>query len=259
MHAGKAFPAVALSMWLLWPIACGLHAGESGRTASHFNIQSGAKKDHPLENEELICANSQLERAVGRALTGLQGEPLKIFVSNQAEWEQILADESGVIAKPGAPVNASPKESEGVDLKHGVMLIKRRVSWIHGLMDHFKSGGDGLTGFWSDNRGGWMSLVDKNGVIYFSASCIRGRDHYHGHVRGHAVKNGKRAIFKDTPMDEEVKILFTKKGPWLRVEGTNTDVYHGLQAYFDGDYVKIAPLTPAKQKLVISSSKEPLP
>jgi hypothetical protein len=57
-------------------------------------------------------------------------------------------------------------------------------------------------------------------------------------------------------MDEEVKILFTKKGPWLRVEGTNTDFYHGLKAYFDGDYVKIAPLPPAKQKLVIATSKE---
>jgi hypothetical protein len=76
-------------------------------------------------------------------------------------------------------------------------------------------------------------------------------------VRGLAVKSGSRAVFKATPIaDEEVVIAFTGDGPWLRVEGTNTDFYHGLKAYFDGDYVKIAPLPPAKQKLVISSSKE---
>jgi hypothetical protein len=250
------FTTAALSLWLTGLSMGNVNANDTGQATGKANEPSPTEPRKHLKIEVISSARLDLERAVQRALKGLQGEPLNIFLSNQTEWDQILAAETGVSSKLDAAANTNSQEKESVDLEYGAMLIKRRTSWIHGMMDHLKNRGDGLTGFWSDNRGGWMSLVDKNGVIYFSASCIRGRDHYHGHVRGHAIKNGKRAIFKDTPMDEEVKILFTKKGPWLRVEGTNTDVYHGLQAYFDGDYVKIAPLTPAKQKLVIATSKE---
>ena len=46
----------------------------------------------------------------------------------------------------------------GLGVQHAIKLIKRRSSWIHGLMDHRKQGCGGWTGFWSDNQGGWMSL-----------------------------------------------------------------------------------------------------
>jgi len=249
------FTAANLSLLLLWVVVGNVNANETGQATGNVNEPSPSKSAN--EVEILTSARCHLQKAVQRALKGLQGEPLSIFLSNQDEWDQILAAESGVSSELDAPADTNPQEKESVDLEYGAMLIKRRTSWIHGMMDHLKNGGEGLTGFWSDNRGGWMSIVDKNGVIYFSASCIRGSEHYHGHVRGQAVKSGNRAVFKATPIaDEEVEILFTVEGPWLCVEGTNTGVYHGDVAYFDGYYVKIAPLPPEKQKLVIAASKE---
>lgn len=254
------FTAANLSLLLLWLFVGNVNANKSGQATGNVNETSPSKSANQVQVEALTSARCHLHKAVQRALKGLQGEPLSIFLSNQADWDQILAAESGVSSELDAPANPNPQEEESVDLEYGAMLIKRRTSWIHGMMDHLKNGGDGLTGFWSDNRGGWMSLVDQNGVVCFSASCIRGSEHYHGHVRGQAVKNGNRAVFKATPIvDEEVEIFFTVEGPWLCVEGTNTGVYHGDKAYFDGDYVKIAPLPPEKQKLVIAASKEPQP
>lgn len=257
-------PVFLLSAWAAWflggmtSFSWDVNANESSPVKPEVIETSRLPPVSARATRDLTDSRNHLKKAVQRALQGLQGEPLHVFINNQSDWEEIFTAETGVDSKFSNSDLTKRPQPGSVEMQYAIKLIKRRSSWIHGLMDHQKQGSDGWTGFWSDNQGGWMSLVDRGGVIYFSASCIRGEDHYLGSVSGKALKTAGRAIFKNTPVPgEEVLITFTIEGPWLRVEGTNTGVYHGLKAYFDGDYAKIAPLPPAKQKEVISASKEP--
>jgi hypothetical protein len=251
-------PVSLLVVWAAWLFgSLAFLSGNDDASQSRIVAAETNESLHASSTQDLANSKQRLMKAIERALQGLQGEPRNIFISNQSEWVEVVEAETGVAFQA---IGSQLPKIEGFELQHAIKLIKRRSSWIHGLMDHQKQGGDGWTGFWSDNQGGWMSLVDRGGVIYFSASCIRGEDHYLGSVSGKAMKTAGRGIFKSTPLPgEDVLITFTIEGPWLRVEGTNTGVYHGLKAYFDGDYVKIAPLPQAKQKEVISASKEPWP
>lgn len=191
-------PVSLLVAWAAWLVGSMTLLSDNSDTSNSQMVAPEANEPLPVSSTQYL-ANSKhrLMKAIERALQGLQGEPRNIFISNQSDWVELFEAETGVNFQA---LDSNLSKIGGLGVQHAIKLIKRRSSWIHGLMDHRKQGCDGWTGFWSDNQGGWMSLVDQGGVIYFSASCIRGEDHYLANLSGKAIKRGGRAIFKSAPL-----------------------------------------------------------
>jgi hypothetical protein len=192
-----------------------------------------------------------LAAATQRALSGLRGNGLKIFKQNVERWEEWR---EAVFSTPSATPRRAADLNE-VEITEWQDQVKRRTSWIHGLMDYRQD--KDLTGFWSDGAGGHCSLVEVENKIHFLASCVRGETRHLGAVQGIAVRSGKMALFLISEYDgEPTQLEFIFEKPWLVLKGTHTGPYHGNRAYFDGHYAKIAPLSKDEKKVVLQATQK---
>jgi hypothetical protein len=211
---------------------------------------SAELKQLPLRNLEL--RDQALANATLRALRGLDGEALEIFEQDHQRWAELrkafFSNDAG-----GARAAAELNEQE---LTNWTDEVRRRTSWIHGLMDYRRN--QDKSGFWSDGCGGHFSLVEQGGKLYFMASCIRGEGRYQGAIQGCAMRIGQKAVYSVSEYDDEPTHLeFSFEKPWIILKGTNTAPYHGLLAYFDGCYAKIAPLSAEERQLVLKATQKP--
>ncbi|MEX2386826.1 MAG: hypothetical protein WD534_03025 [Phycisphaeraceae bacterium] len=95
-------------------------------------------------------------------------------------------------------------------------------------------------------------MADEHTVV-FDLEVSRGPTSHYGRIAGTADRNGALARFTDrnAPTRRQFKfegdgdtwLSFIRRGPTLEVVGVNTASYHGARAYFDGHYVRVAPLT----------------
>jgi hypothetical protein len=192
-----------------------------------------------------------LAAATQRALSGLRGNGLKIFKQNVERWEDwrkvVFSDPSG------HPRRA--KDLSEAELMEWIDFVKRRTSWIHGLMD-YRDDKD-LTGFWSDSAGGHFTLVEHGDNIHFLVSCVRGETRHLGAIQGVAKWSGIKALFVISEYgNEPTQLEFTIEKPWIFLKGTNTGPYHGNRAYFDDSYAKIAPLSNQQRKIALQATRQ---
>jgi hypothetical protein len=200
---------------------------------------------------QLELRDKQLTKATKRALHGLTGKGLSFFEEDQKNWtdwrEEFFSDTSSQLR--------SAAELSEEELATWTEEVRRRTSWIHGLMDHRDQ--KDLTGFWSDGAGGYFSLVEQGDQIHFLASCARGATRHLGSIQGRAKRSGEKAVFTISEFsDEPTRLEFTLVQPWIILQGTNTGPYHGNSAYFDGHYVKIAPLSDHERQVVIQATRQ---
>ena len=56
--------------------------------------------------------------------------------------------------------------------------------------------------------------------------------------------------------DDETNLALVMDGMKLRINGANTQHYHGARAYFDGEYVRTGALTAKEQAEVTKSAQD---
>lgn len=191
-----------------------------------------------------------LAKATERAVQCLKGKSLAFFEEDQKNWaewrESFFSNDSGRLR--------AAAELSDEELTTWTEEVRRRTSWMHGLLD-FRQDKD-LNGFWSDGGGGYFSLVEQGGGIHFLVGCARGGSRHLGAIQGSAKRVGDKAVFSISEFGgEPTRLEFTFEKPWIVLEGTNTEFYHGNGAYFDGHYAKIAPLSAAERQMVLKATR----
>ncbi len=222
----------------------GLCKPPAADSAAHSSLEA---RDILLRQLEL--RDNHLAKATKRALHGLTGKGLGLFEEDQKNWtdwwEEFFTDSSNR--------QRSASELSEEELTTCTEEVRRRTSWIHGLMDHRHQ--QDLTGFWSDGKGGYFSLVAQGDQFHFLASCARGPNRHLGSLQGVAKRSGAKADFSISEYGgEPTRLEFTFEKPWIILKGTNTEFYHGNSAYFDGHYAKIAPLSAEERHVVLQAS-----
>lgn len=136
-------------------------------------------------------------------------------------------------------------------------LAKERTEWLRGLVAQWPD--DSLTGIWNDSHGGWVTIVQQDGHLFFDAECARGHSIHLGSLLGVAVWNAPLGWYSDKGEDkdkeEETNLCFIQRDKKLELVGAKTKYYHGARAYFDGSYIKVRELSAVAQKKVIQEAK----
>ena len=135
-------------------------------------------------------------------------------------------------------------------------LTDIRTEWLKGLV---KDPDGVMTGVWTDSYGGHVEIMEGEGKLHFIVECVRGPTSHLGGLAGIAEWNSPIGWFSDKGRDETktdvTNLSFVMDGRKLKVVGANTGAYHGARAYFDGEYVKVRPLSGKDQAKVMKASK----
>lgn len=143
-------------------------------------------------------------------------------------------------------------------LEAAAYLAEDRTKWLKGLVREWGTD-ETLTGEWSDSHGGTVQIVEQDGKLMFDISCVRGPTSHNGELAGVAFWNAPIGWFSDKGRDpakeDETNLSFILRDRKLEIIGANTGEYHGVRAYFDGEYVKIGTLGAKQQAKVVKSAK----
>lgn len=120
-------------------------------------------------------------------------------------------------------------------------LTKRRTEFLRVYSGAAVS--KGIAGDYSDFFDGDLHLDETAKGIAFSLTVVRGPAAHTGEISGVATRHGDRAIYKETvPAGDNrpaCEMTFTFiEGHIVKIEGKNTEYYHGASAYFEGLYYK---------------------
>lgn len=117
------------------------------------------------------------------------------------------------------------------------------------------------TGLWTDGYGGWLLIeeTEKPGELGFHIQVVRGPTSHLGSIFGIARRNKDAAFFSDNgdpdyhfgDAKEETWLWFSKNSgePTLKLDGINTQSYHGARAFFDGVYTRLRAATAEDRKM----------
>ncbi len=199
-------------------------------------------------------ADTKLNAAYKAAMAVLSDDAKDELKKDQRAWLQYRDD----MAKAQAhQAGDDPEKPEGSTAYWEMMtsLCDDRSEWLgsYTLADLPK----GLTGEWSDSRGGRVYLQERKDGVAFGIETVRTPAFNIGGIAGLAKKKGAGAEFVDkATADQEggpCKLHFTLDDSGdLTVKGERTDGYHGRGAFFDGVYRKVA-----KLKKPVSTEKAP--
>jgi uncharacterized protein YecT (DUF1311 family) len=143
-------------------------------------------------------------------------------------------------------------------LEAAAYLAQDRTKWLKGLVREWGTD-ETLTGVWSDSHGGTVQIVEQDGRLHFIVECVRGPTSHLGGLAGIAAWNQTIGWFSDKGRDPakegETNLSFILRDRKLEIIGANTGEYHGVRAYFDGEYVKTGTLGAKQQAKVVKSAK----
>ncbi len=123
-----------------------------------------------------------------------------------------------------------------------------RTDVLGGWLRYYRDlpGDAGWSGAWTDGDGGWLlMLYDDSARLAFDLFVVRGPTHHLGQLEGVAKRIGRSARFTTVSEWDETPtwLTFVAEGPPVRLWGENTHWFHGMRAYFDGDYVRVRALS----------------
>jgi uncharacterized protein YecT (DUF1311 family) len=124
-------------------------------------------------------------------------------------------------------------------------LTKARTEFLRASFD--SSLPKGITGAYEDSYGGSLNLEERADGVAFQIEVVRGPTTHTGGLAGLATLKDGVALYKekvDPGEDREpCELTFSfSKGRVVKVDGKNTEHYHGMRAYFVGTYFKVAKL-----------------
>jgi uncharacterized protein YecT (DUF1311 family) len=200
-----------------------------------------AKADRAL-NDAWAAAKKALPENVVAELTIRQRAWVQ-FRDQRAQWEASGPDEAAAKRSPSYFSMAAD-------------LTESRVKWLRGRTTGW---GDTLTGSWIDSYGGTVEIVAEENRLLFVFSVVRGHTLDLGSLAGVAAWNERIGWFsdkgRDKAKDDEASLAFIRRDGEIEVIGANTTYYHGVHAYFDGVYCKVASLD-EKRKAAVTQAAE---
>lgn len=209
-----------------------------------------AESETPLTAKEARARFEKADKALNAVWSKVKKSlPASSFDSLKAEQKAWVESRDYLALSPGysgAPVDEKLAPTSPEYFETAAILTETRTQWLTGLL--VEPNDEPLTGKWSDSYGGEIELVEKDGQLLFLLGVVRGPTAHSGHLAGRASWNAPLGWFtdkgRDPDKDTESNIAFVLRDQRLELIGAGTDWYHGARAYFDGMYVRIAPLSP---------------
>jgi uncharacterized protein YecT (DUF1311 family) len=105
----------------------------------------------------------------------------------------------------------------------------------------------GISGVYEDSYGGELKLEETKEGVAFAIEVVRGPTSHTGGLTGMAMLKRDAAFYAEQVEASEdrqpCELTFTfVAGHIVKLEGKNTEFYHGARAYFVGTYFKVAKL-----------------
>ena len=109
---------------------------------------------------------------------------------------------------------------------------------------------ESVSGTYIDEHGGTLSILERGDDWVFAIDVVRGPTFHLGFIRGAAKKTDGGAHFKDLNSENFIEgkpaqITLKRSGSRILIEGEDTQYYHGMRAYFDGEFFKVTDLIQA--------------
>jgi uncharacterized protein YecT (DUF1311 family) len=218
-------------------------------------------KANEKDRKESAEADRKLNEAWAKATAGLDDERLKKLKKDQHDW---LRYRDAMALSPlylGTDAD-SEKKIRGLASHFAALsvLTAERTEWLSAWNAPLPAGGS-VQGRWIDSYGGTLELAepegDETGQLHFRFRVVRGETFHDGEISGAASWNGRTGIFTDrgrADTDGEAIIVFVLRGTEMEVVASGTTAYHGMKAYFDGDYVRVGGLSKAGRKEVLEAA-----
>lgn len=224
-------------------------------------IGSAFAEDKPLTREAAKALFDKADHALNEAWAAAKKALSEADFNKLKEDQRAWVEYRDYLARSPQFTGTSGQDDLSLDapeyLQAAAGLEDERTEWLKGLIQDWNV--EGLTGAWSDSRGGSIQIVENDGHLFFNIECVRGPTSHSGDLSGVAVWNSPIGWFSDKGLDkdkpDETNLSFVLSDKKLQITGANTGYYHGARAYFDGSYVRVKSLTPQEQAVVIKEAK----
>lgn len=179
---------------------------------------------------------------------------------NQKDWTRYRAtrSENAVYYERMGDVE-SPKE-ELIYWEYMNALTRERIDLLRGWSSHTEE--EQWDGVWIDGYGGELKCLRLSDHFFFTLEVVRGPTFHTGFIYGVAQINSNHARYTDRNWvnapsgNDEAWLNFSQIGPIIEIEGINTLYYHGVRAYFGGDYIYVRPLEEEEKENLRVIAKE---
>ncbi len=186
----------------------------------------------------------------------------KVIQEDQRGWigyRDYIA--TGIGTVPRGTDEAKVRETpEYLEMAAG--LMESRVAYLRAVLKD-PGPADSITGEWSDSHGGLLEIVQQDGKLYFALNVVRGPTFHVGDIAGVARWNEPLGFFSDERKDSEngakeneTWLFFRHENHLLKIDGANTQEYHGMRAHFDGEYRRTGKLTETQAAKLVEASKK---
>ena len=215
-----------------------------------------AKKAHQIADSKM----NRVYQATKRSIENWQFKKLK---TDQREWLE-YRDYRSEAARERMEMPELEGSQKALELALWEMLAELTENRTRMIAAWKQAGASGMVpwaGLWTDGRGAWLrAAVDDSGrFLYFQIDVVRGPAAHIGEIVGKAGLNDSLAFFTDKGAkekeigDPETWLVFERQfdGPQLEIKGVNTMFYHGVRAYFSGDYTRLRDLNVKERKAVL--------
>ena len=194
------------------------------------------------EKRKFAAADVDLNNAFQALRRKLPEDEFKELRDQQRKWleyrDYMAADQPRQMGFEGN----DPKQS--ADYWEAMAgLTRSRTKFLRAAFDSTLP--KGISGVYQDSYGGELKLEERADFVAFQINVVRGPTSHTGGLVGLAVLRDGTAVFKEIVEAGEdrgpCELTFSfSKGRLVRVDGKNTDHYHGARAYFTGTYFKVA-------------------
>jgi uncharacterized protein YecT (DUF1311 family) len=192
----------------------------------------------------LALADAELNKTFEALRKRLDGDEFKDLRDRQRKWLEYRDYMAASQPKQNGFEGDDPKRS--ADYWEAMAdFTEMRTRFLRASFD--ASLPKGITGLYQDSFGGELKLeATKDGVV-FSISVVRGPTSHTGGLTGIATLKRDAAVYKEQVEAGEdrkpCELTFNfVEGHIVKLEGKNTEYYHGARAYFVGTYFKVAKL-----------------
>lgn len=218
-------------------------------------------QDQSLTPQQAKAAYEKADKALNEAWAAVRAALPEPEFNKLKEDQRAWVEHRDFLAR--SPISSGAAEELPLDspeyLEIAASLSRQRTAWLKGLIREWGPE-ETLSGVWSDSHGGHLQIVETKGRLYFLLECVRGPTSHFGRLSGIAAWNERIGWFSDKGRedkggDPETNLSFILRDRRMEIIGANTGYYHGMRAYFDGEYVKTGTLAAKAQAKIVKAAK----
>lgn len=193
-------------------------------------------------------AEAALADAMSTAQSALPQAEFEALAAKQDAWlvtRERTAERFAAVAT-GLPEEATHETPDFFMVR--ARLTNWRAEIVTGLVAYYTDpAAYTWDGVWSDGAGGELAVRQlADGRLQFRLSANRGPNYHTGRLEGTAIVEGATARFETNYERgrgmETVSVTLAREGPTLSVLTHNAQFFHGDEAYFDAEYIRVRDL-----------------